>query len=49
MPIGVNLKKLGLEDGDKGKERYFLGLVKAERQRHRENAARSQEIWACSS
>lgn len=26
----------------------LLGLVKAERKRHRENAARSQEIWASS-
>jgi hypothetical protein len=25
-----------------------LGLVKAERKRHRENAARSKEIWASS-
>jgi hypothetical protein len=27
----------------------LLALVKAERKRHRENAARSKEIWACSS
>lgn len=26
----------------------LLGLVKAERKRHRDNAARSKEIWACS-
>jgi hypothetical protein len=56
--IGVNLKKVGLEEEGACKENTkvsdlveshkLLGLVKAERQRHRENAAGCSLIWACS-